>query len=252
MIAKSIQMSFLPKIFPPFPDRDEFELYSLLESAKEVGGDLYDFFLIDENRLFFNVGDVSDKGVPAALFMAVTKTLMKSTAQEGRFTPAEILARVNLQLFQQNESFMFVTLFCGILDIRTGTVVYSNAGHNPPIVIRASCDAEWLELPEGLVLGVSDDVKYEDRTLQLAPGDMIVSYTDGVTEAMNLAREQYSEERLVETVVACATECAEVVVKRIKESVSEFAGEATQSDDITILSLRYKASHADPLCKLPE
>jgi len=155
-IARNIQRSFLPKHFPPFPDKTGFDLFADLQPAKQVGGDLYDFFLLDQHRLFFSIGDVSDKGVPAALLMAVTKTLMKGVAEQD-LSPSEVLGKVNTELALDNETMMFVTLFCGILDFRTGELVYSNAGHLPPLWIRNHCEVSWLELPKGMVLGAMED-----------------------------------------------------------------------------------------------
>ncbi len=147
-VAYNIQMSFLPRLFPAFPERDEFDLYAAIKPAKEIGGDLYDFFLIDDDHLFFCIGDVSGKGVPAALFMSVTKTLIG--AQKGLLDPAQILQKVNSDLCERNEAMLFVTMFCGILNIPTGELLFSNAGHNPPLLLRRDGRAETLTLPEGL------------------------------------------------------------------------------------------------------
>jgi sigma-B regulation protein RsbU (phosphoserine phosphatase) len=237
-IARSIQMNFLPKHFPPFPEKQEFEIFAMLESAREVGGDLYDFFLLDDDHLFFSIGDVSGKGVPAALFMAASKMLMKGTAHLD-LEPAEILERVNNELCWENDSAMFVTVFCGIFNIKTGELRYSNAAHNPPVLLHASGQAEWLTLPEGFMLGPFEDSRYETRSMVLAPGDMLILYTDGITEAMNAAKELYSEEKLLETVMQRANETAEGLVREIVQSVHDYAGNEPQSDDITLLALIY-------------
>ncbi|MFW6324260.1 MAG: SpoIIE family protein phosphatase, partial [Desulfovibrionales bacterium] len=240
-IARTIQMSFLPKKFPPFPHRKEFEIFAALEPAKEVGGDLYDFFLLDEEHLFFSVGDVSDKGVPAALFMAVTKTLMKGIA-EHHVSPSDVLARVNEELCSENDSNMFVTLVCGILNVRTGELLYSNAGHNPPIFSKQGRAPEWLELPPGLVLGAMEGVPYQTKRIMLNPGDSLLVHTDGVTEAMNDSKEIYSDERLLKFMHDIHGRNPEENVQQVMHSVKEYAGDTPQSDDITLLSILYKGS----------
>ncbi len=238
-IAHSIQMNFLPKKFPPFPEHKEFEIFADLQPAREVGGDLYDFFLIDDSHLFFTIGDVSGKGVPAALFMAVTITLMKGISKQ-KIDPAEILNLVNRELCRENEAMMFVTLFCGILDIHTGEVVYSNAGHNPPLICHAGALPEFLHLPSGLVLGAMDDSVYEKKSVFLKPGDMLVLYTDGVIEAMNPEQVPYSENRLIGGLTEAGALSADKVAVKIIDSVKQFTGTAPQSDDITMLILRYR------------
>ncbi len=233
-IAHDIQMSFLTKIFPK---RSEFELFASLEPAKEVGGDLYDFCLLDDDHLFFYVGDVSDKGVPAALFMAVTISLMKRTAQQTGMSPAAILSQVNKDLAAENEKLLFVTLFCAILNIRTGEMVYSNAGHNPPLIIRTGNKTDWLKMPKGLVLGVMAETKYEDKTMQINKGDSLLLYTDGVTEAMNPTHQLYSEDRLLELAKTIPGRKPEESVMAVIKSVKEHAATAPQSDDITVLHI---------------
>ncbi|MFH1080623.1 MAG: SpoIIE family protein phosphatase [Pseudomonadota bacterium] len=240
-IARSIQMNFLPRHFPPFPEKQEFEIFAVLESAREVGGDLYDFFLLDDDHMFFSIGDVSGKGVPAALFMAASKMLMKGTAHL-ELTPAEILERVNRELCWENDSAMFVTVFCGIFCIKTGEVRYSNAGHNPPVLLHASGQADWLSLPEGVMLGPFEDSRYETRSFFLTSGDTLILYTDGVTEAMNSEKEVYSDRRLIETVMQSGIAAAEGLVREIVQSVRDFAGDEPQSDDITMLVLKYRGT----------
>lgn len=241
-IAHDIQMSFLPKIFPPFPQRPEIDLYAMLEPAKEVGGDLYDYCLLDDDHLFFYVGDVSDKGVPAALFMAVTMSLMKRTAQQAGIRPDEILDRVNKDLAIENENLLFVTLFCAILNLRTGEVRYSNAGHNPPIVVRADGGVEWLELPVGMVLAVMPDTRYQTMSVTLGKGDKLFLYTDGVTEAMNPAHQLYSDAKLLEATAALSAAGTDELVKQVVLSVKEHAAGEPQSDDITVLALKFKGA----------
>ena len=237
-VAHDIQMSFLKKIFPPFPDRSDFSLYATLVPAREVGGDLYDFGLLDETQLFFYVGDVADKGVPASLVMAMTMTLMRRASQQPGINPAEILRQVNAALSEDNESSMFVTLFVGILNLQTGELRFSNAGHNPPLILAANGECRFLALPDGLVLGVMADAEYRDDTVRLEPGDMIVTYTDGVTEAMNPAHVLYSEARLRKTLAALAGRGVEDTVSEIVASVKVHAAGAPQSDDITVLAVR--------------
>jgi serine phosphatase RsbU (regulator of sigma subunit) len=237
-VAHDIQMSFLKKIFPPFPERPEFSLYATLEPAKEVGGDLYDFSIIDGNRLVFYIGDVSDKGVPAALVMAMTMTLLKRASQRPGSTPAQILKEVNVAVSEGNENSMFVTLFIGILDFQTGELIFSNAGHNPPLIRRTSGESHFVTLPDGLVLGVMPECEYTDARVNLAPGDMIVAYTDGVTEAMNNERELYSDARLQSKVATLGGASVEYMVTEIVASVKAHAAGVPQSDDISVLALR--------------
>jgi len=244
-IARTIQMSFLPKTFPPFPEYAEFDIYATLVPAKEVGGDLYDFFLLDGDHLFFSIGDVSGKGVPAALFMAAAKTLMKGTASR-EMAPSEILSKVNHELCLENDSMMFVTVFCGILNFRTGEVRYSNAGHNPPLVLKPGRPPEWLPLPEGFLLGAMEDSPYETRQILLAPGDTLLLYTDGVTEAMNGDKLFYEERRLVRVTEEHGQTPPEELVGEVLRSVRAFAGSEPQSDDITMLALSFRGRAENP------
>jgi sigma-B regulation protein RsbU (phosphoserine phosphatase) len=238
-IARTIQMSFLPKRFPPFPGKESFEIYAALEPAKEVGGDLYDFFLVGEDRLFFTLGDVSGKGVPAALFMAVTKTLLKGLAETG-MSPSDVLAQVNVELSHENDSMMFVTVFCGFLDLRTGELFYSNAGHVRPLIIRGGSGPDWLRLPPGVVLGTTEKASYRTERVVLQPGDSLFAYTDGVTEAINGKQDFFSGDSLLRTVRSNASCCCEELVKTVMWAVKAFAGGTPQSDDIAILALCYK------------
>ena len=241
-IAHNIQMSLVKHQFPPFPERSEFDLYATLVPAREVGGDLYDFFLLDEDHLFFYIGDVSDKGVPAALFMAVTMTLMSETAQAEYLStadPAEILKKVNVKLLAGNENLLFVTLVCFILNIKTGILTYSNAGHNPPVILRNDGRTEWLPLPHGLILGVMPDAVFSTESFQLHPGDKIILETDGVTEAMNAEEVLYSSERFIETIRAQQGKTPEEITTAIMSSVREHANGVPASDDITIMTLEY-------------
>lgn len=245
-IAHDIQMSILPKTFPPFPTRDEFDLFALILPAREVGGDFYDFFQLSENLLCFVIGDVSGKGVPAALFMAVTKTLIKSFAKKD-VTPDEILSHVNEELAEDNDACMFVTLFCGVLDTQTGEIQYANAGHNPPLIVKKSRTVEWLPRAKSLVAGAMPGVRYESLNFRLSPGDRLFLYTDGVTEAMNHADDLFSEQRLEKDLVISADLEIKDAIRAIMDSIDRFADGAPQSDDITMMMIRYSGSGENEL-----
>lgn len=239
-IARNIQMGFLPQTFPAFPDRTEFDLNAIIEPAKEVGGDLYDYLLIDDNRLFFLIGDVSDKGVPAALFMAVTKTLFETHAVEGNASISEIMSRVNQELSRGNPWQMFVTAFAGTLDLKTGKIVYSDAGHEPPFVLRVEQEAEMFKKKGGPALCFFDNFSYESDTIQLRPGDALVLYTDGVTEAMNKERKLLGSEGIKQALQSCSADTPPATISQcLLEQVKRFASGQPQSDDIAILTIRY-------------
>lgn len=236
-IAHEIQMSMVPKIFPPFPDRRELDIFATLSPAKEVGGDFYDFFFIDNDHLCFAIGDVSGKGVPASLFMAVTKTLLKATAGNGG-TPGEILERLNAEICRDNESCMFVTLFCAILNIRTGEFDYSNGGHNLPYYLHQG-GVSPLENTGGRALGIAAHSSYTSARMVLRPRDSLVLYTDGVTEAMDPDDTLYSEQRLAQFLARNHDASARQIIGDLVGDVRRFAGGAAQSDDITALALSY-------------
>ena len=237
-IAHDIQMSILPKMLPPFPNRDEFNLFAVIEPAKEVGGDFYDFFMIDDSHLCLVMADVSGKGVPASLFMAVTKTLIKATAKVG-LSPADILSQVNDEISHDNEQSMFVTVFCGVLDLQSGELVYTNAGHNPPLLIARQGESSYLPKSRQLVIGAMEEYPYRTESVLMAPGDRLFFYTDGVTEAMNLQDQLYSEERLLSDVTDLRQLGIHPLVEGIVSRVKEFAGAAPQSDDITIMIVEF-------------
>jgi len=248
-IAHDIQMSMVPKIFPPFPDREEFDLYATLVPAKEVGGDFYDFFLLDKNRLCLAIGDVSGKGVPASLFMAVTNTLFKATTAANDI-PDEILGRLNDELCKDNTACMFVTLFGAILDIGTGQMEYSNGGHTLPYRL-SNGQAKQLENTKGTVVGAFEGAKFEKNTIALEPGDWIIFYTDGVTEAMNEHKELFSERRLEQFLASINSNIsAEELTRHLVSEVREFSAGTEQSDDITILVLRYRGIGNDAQSKV--
>ena len=236
-LAHDIQMSMLPKIFPPFPERHEFDIFATIAPAKEVGGDFYDFFFIDDDHLCFAIGDVSGKGVPASLFMAVTKTLFKATAGNGG-TPGEILARLNAEICRDNESCMFVTLFCAILNIRTGQVDYSNGGHNLPYYLHHS-GVSPLENFGGRALGLVEQSPYASGRMVLGPGEALLLYTDGVTEAMDPSETLYSDQRLAQFLASNRGSSPRQIIGDLVNDVRQFAGGAPQSDDITVLALLY-------------
>ena len=244
--ARDIQAGMLPRTFPPFPERSDIDVFALLESAKQVGGDLYDYALIDRDRLFFVVGDVSGKGVPAALFMAMTTTLFKANAL-GAKTTGELMGRVNAELARDNAAQMFVTAVCGILDLRTGAVQYSDGGHEAPFVRRADGTLERLPKLPGMALGIFDDMAFETGRFQLAPGDALILFTDGVSEAANLDDDLFTVGR-IETALTAAQPVTDArrLAEGLAEEVRVFVGEAAQSDDIAILVVRYEGAATTP------
>ncbi|MBH0192915.1 MAG: SpoIIE family protein phosphatase [Nitrospira sp.] len=237
-VGRDIQRSMLPRVFPAFPDRKEIELYAVLEPAMEVGGDLYDFFMVDDHRLCFVIGDVSGNGVPAALFMAMTKIMVKTRAASDP-SPASIVTHVNDALSADNDSCMFVTLYLGILNLRDGMLLATNAGHNQPLLKRREGRFEWLTAQDGPLVGPMPGIAFKESLIQLTPGDELFFYTDGVTEADNARRELFGNDRLKAVLDQSR---ATLVVDRIADvmrAVKAFAGEAPQADDITILGIRY-------------
>ena len=238
-IAHDIQMSILPKIFPPFPNRSEFDLYATIESAREVGGDFYDFALVDEDHLWFAIGDVSGKGVPASLFMAATKTLLRALAGKNTH-PDAILSELNIELCRDNDSGMFVTIFHGILHLPSGTLVYSNGGHNPPYVISPVGAVTPIENTGGMALGVLPETRYRTKTIALPPGARLFLYTDGVTEAMNSAGALFSEHRLCEFLQQTHEDSPTELLRSLLGELKRFSLDAEQSDDITALALYYR------------
>jgi sigma-B regulation protein RsbU (phosphoserine phosphatase) len=237
-IAHDIQMSILPKIFPPFPDRSEFDLYATIESAREVGGDFYDFSLIDDHHLWFAIGDVSGKGVPASLFMAATKILLRAIAGKGN-RPDAILAELNEELCRDNDSGMFVTIFHGILHIPSGKLEYSNGGHNLPYFLSRNGTVEPLENTGGMALGVLKDTRYRAKTIQLRVGEGLFLYTDGVTEAMDSEDNLFSNRRLHEFLQRANGASPTELIRGVLGEVKRFASGAEQSDDITALAIHY-------------
>jgi phosphoserine phosphatase RsbU/P len=238
-LAAEIQQSILPSRFPPFPERDDFELFATMIPAREVGGDFYDFFLVDPDRLGFLIADVSGKGVPAALFMAMCRTLLKAAALLG-VSPADCLQRANRQICLDNGSEMFVTVFYGLLDTRSGEVEYCNAGHNPPYVLRADGRFEVVAPTGDTVLGVLDGLTYHQRSLTLGRDDTLLLYTDGVTEAMDEAQALFTEERLRAYLAQARPDTPESLIAGMIDAVARFTGDVDRSDDLTALALRYR------------
>jgi phosphoserine phosphatase RsbU/P len=236
--AAQIQQSILPHKFPAFPDRKEFELHAAMVPAKEVGGDFFDFFLLDPEHLGFVIGDVSGKGVPAALFMAVSRTLLRAFAQH-RATPGDCLAYMNSNLTAQSDSAMFTTVFYGILDTRSGELQFANGGHNRPYVLAVDGQPRPLSEESGPIVGIMDGFSYDTYTGRLAPGETLVLYTDGVTEARDKNDAFFGDRRLEQLLAVHCGESAEQLVASLHAAVQEFAIGEPQADDITVLALRY-------------
>lgn len=237
-MARSIQMGLVPKTFPPFPEREDFDLYATLEPARQIGGDYYDFFMSDEQHICLAVADVSGKGMPAALFMAVTRTLLRALQEPGA-GPATVLERLNDELARDNDAAMFVTIFFAMIDLVDGACTWARGGHNPPWVIRADGSVETLPTIRGPVAGVMEGAEFAEETLHLAPGDTLFAYTDGVTEAMNTGGELFGVERTEAVLREAHGESCQSLLARMRAAIAEHAGGAEQSDDITMLAFRW-------------
>lgn len=237
-VATNIQQSMLPH---DFPNRADFEIYATMQAAKEVGGDFYDFYLLDENHLVITIADVSGKGVPAALFMAISKTILQNFALSMQ-TPDDfsaVMTLANQQLCKNNDEMLFVTVFMGMLDLKTGEFTYVNAGHNAPLVYRDN-KFEYLDVGKSCMLGIDEDVPFPQKKIKLAAGDMIFLYTDGVTEAMNTAGELFGENYLREVLNGeDKSESLEILLENLRKAIKIHAGDAEQSDDITMLALKW-------------
>ncbi|MBO4904880.1 MAG: SpoIIE family protein phosphatase, partial [Lachnospiraceae bacterium] len=244
-IAKTIQTSVLPNIFPPFPEYKEFELFASMHAAREVGGDFYDYYMTDNDTLGFLIADVSGKSIPGAMFMMRGKAVIRDLVERG-LPPAEVFGCANEKLHAGNDSCLFITAWMGYLDIHTGEVHAVNAGHNPPVLIRDG-KAEFVNLPAGIVLAVMDGMTYMEHTVQLQKGDILFLYTDGVTEAINAREEQYGEDRLLELLsfgddypTPKENSCvATAVCETVKEDLDRFVGDVEQFDDITMLAIKF-------------
>lgn len=238
-IAYQIQSSMVPRVFPPYPDRNEFDIFAKMYPAKNVGGDFYDFFLIDPYHLYFLIGDVSGKGVPAALFMAMSRTLIKATAMRG-IPPDVCLAEVNKLLSLDNESSMFVTVFAGVLNTFTGEVIYCNGGHNLPYIIKNSGEVLSIENTNGVALAfMNEENLYSSKSYNLSPGDKIFLYTDGVTEATDSDDFFFTDERLEKFLNDHKQDSITDLVNKTVEEVYSYSTGTTQSDDITALCVQY-------------
>lgn len=241
-VAKRIQISMLPTKFPPFPNHKEFDIIASMSPAKKVGGDFYDFFFVDEGYLAFDIADVSGKGVPAALFMGKAKALIKDSLKFTR-DPSKALFEVNNQLCEDNDEGMFVTAFAGVLNIKTGELVYANAGHNPPLVYSKENEQyEYIKPKANFILAAMSNVKYKNENITLKKGERIFCYTDGVTEAMDISNSLYSEDRLLKTLNSeeVKNKSIQEVLEYVKNDIDKFSSGVQQADDITMLSIELK------------
>lgn len=242
-VAARIQADMLPKIFPAFPQYGQFDLNATMIPAKEVGGDFYDFFLVDSDHLALVIADVSGKGVPASLFMVVSKTLLKNCAQTG-LSPKAVLEKVNNLLCENNHSQMFVTVFFAILEISTGTLTYASAGHEYPAIKRAGGTYELLQEKPGFVLAGMEDMRYREHTLTLAQGDVLFLYTDGVAEATDANNALFGTQRMLDALNRHAEDTVQTLLQHVKDEIDVFVGVAPQFDDITMLVVEIKAEQA--------
>lgn len=234
-LANGMQQSILPA---KFPEGDSYRIHGIMEPARNVGGDFFDIVRLDADRYGLAIADVSDKGVPAALFMMSSRTLLKGAAV-GTLDPSRVLNEVNDLLIEDNRTGMFVTMLYGIFDPETGEFEYANGGHNPPLLARANGTTEYLDMPEGIALGLFSEISFGKKKITLEKGDALILYTDGVTEAMNESGELFGEERFANAVSGMDRSDLTVLNQQIIQAVSEFAGDAAQSDDITCLSILY-------------
>jgi sigma-B regulation protein RsbU (phosphoserine phosphatase) len=236
-ISREIQQAILPKKFPPFPDDPSFDIYASMIAANEVGGDFYDFFMIDKHRLGFVIGDVSGKGISAAIFMAVSRTLIRATGLKGD-SVSECMQYVNNLLCKESVSSMFVTVFYGILNTQTGVIDYVNAGHNSPFLL-SSDGISKIEMTDGLALGVLDDFHFRSEKIEFKKGDTLLLYTDGVIDAFDPNETIYGEEKFINFLNQCVNLPVETMIKKSIDDIHKFAGSAPQSDDITLLGITF-------------
>jgi serine phosphatase RsbU (regulator of sigma subunit) len=240
-MAAVIQHSMLPHIFPAFPDREEFSLYASMNPAKEVGGDFYDFFLIDDDHLCMVIADVSGKGVPASLFMMISKTILQSVAILG-VSPAQALERTNNAICANNQVEMFVTVWIGVLDIKTGIITASNAGHEYPVIKEKDSDWKLLKDKHGIAVGAIEGAKYKEYEIKMEPGSKLFVYTDGVPEATNEEKNMFGTANMVDALNANEDKTPEEILQGVKEAVDAFVKSAPQFDDLTMLCLEYKGA----------
>ncbi len=236
--AKQIQTSSIPRVFPPFPNEKRFDVFASMRTAKEVGGDFYDFFFVGENKLAFLIADVSGKGIPAAMFMMTAKSIIKSYAETG-ISANEVLIKANNELCKNNDAGMFVTVWLGIIDLLTGVVTFSNAGHNPPALIRQGNNAEYLQSNSGLVLAGMEGIPYKICECKLEKNDKLFLYTDGITEATNAKEELFGEDRLLRTLKNTASYDVKTLCENVLKDADIFVSDAEQFDDMTMLCIQY-------------
>ena len=239
-VATQIQADMLPRIFPPFPDRSEFDIYATMQPAKEVGGDFYDFFMLDEDHLGLVMADVSGKGVPAALFMVIAKTLIKNRAQMGG-SPAEVLAYVNEQLCEGNDAELFVTVWFAILELSTGKGIAANAGHEHPVLRRSGGDYELVVYRHSPAVATLPGIRFREHEFELHPGDRVFVYTDGVPEAINEKEEDYGPDRMLAALNSCPPDTTmDETLRLVREDLDRFAGQMPQFDDVTMMAIDYR------------
>ena len=243
-LANRIQADMLPNIFPPFPDREEFDIYAAMNPAKEVGGDFYDFYLIDDNHLGLVIADISGKGIPAALFMMAAKILVKTHIMTG-LSPHEVLEKLNEQICANNREEMFITLWLGVLDLSTGRLTASNAGHEYPILKKPGGSFEVIKDQHGFAVGGMEEMRYRDYELQLEPGSKLFLYTDGLPEAANAGDELFGLERTLHALNAVSDEKPKAILEKTKEDVDRFTRTAPQFDDLTMMCLQYSGYTAE-------
>ena len=237
--ARQIQKSVLPHIFPPFPERKEIDLFASMDPAKDVGGDFYDFYFIDEDHLCLVIADVSGKGIPAALFMMLSKRILEDFARQEH-SPDQILEKANELLCDNNQAEMFVTVWLGILEISTGRLTASNAGHEYPAIFKKGGSFELYKDQHGFVLGGMEGMRYKSYDLQISPGDKLFVYTDGVPEATDAGGELFGTDRMIAALNSCAGDSPEQILHKVKNTVDTFVGSAEQFDDLTMMCLEYK------------
>lgn len=238
VMAAQIQQKILHQDFPVFPDDDRFEIFAHMMAAKHVGGDFYDFFMFDEDHLAFFIGDVTGKGIPAAIYMAVCKTMLRAIGSEVK-SPSEVITKVNIMLIPESDISTFVTVFYGLLDVNTGELSYCNAGHNLPYLQSKEGSVIELKNEGGLLMGKFEDASYDEACIKLEPGHTILTFTDGVTEAENEESDFFEEERVIKFLKKNSQKITRSIVKSLFLEVMKFAGAATQSDDITVLAIQY-------------
>ena len=237
-VASQIQLSILPRIFPPFPDcTDKLDIAASMHAAKDVGGDFYDFFRIDDDHIGFVMADVSGKGIPAAIFMAVSRTVIRTTAIQG-MSPGACIARSNTLIAKESSNGMFVTVFYGIYNVKTGEITYCNAGHNSPFILKENGKVEELPMSTNLIVGIMEGFEFEEGRCQLEQGDTLFTYTDGVSEAMDVNLKMFGEDRMKASLAKVPQHTCQQIIDTMKADVADFTIGAEQSDDITMLALK--------------